>query len=150
MFEDNCKRLFLTESFVYKDNFKEFFSIKWPNWPWKRLEKIAHIEQSNLLIITKMTVKIEMYNSLCILTLLLGSGPLATEPKRHLYGNFLICSYLFNSIYSGIVWIGKLHDFDEETCFLWKAIFSFIVTTVAKRKLNVIRNLDILYKLPLK
>ena len=54
---------------------------------------------------------------------------------------FVSSLYLFDSIFSGIIWIGKLYNCDEETCFPTngchgnrKRQFSFIIGTVPKSK----------------
>ena len=56
-------------------------------------------------------------NDWCILTLKLGSLSLAIEQDTTLWQIFFSNIYLFDSIFSIIVWTNRLHDFDEWICF---------------------------------
>lgn len=81
--------------------------------------KIAHIKQSNSLNITKNGSKIQRQFFLYfdpVVGVWTFSNKTKETPLWQFF--FFFSSYLFKSIYSGIVWVGKLHDFDEETCFL--------------------------------
>ena len=49
-------------------------------------------------------------------TPLLGSGFLVMRQKLHLCNSFLSSLYLFDSTFSGIAWIDKLHDCKGKTC----------------------------------
>ena len=46
----------------------------------------------------------------CVLAASLRSGSLAVGHRIHLDNNFFSILSLFESIFLGIVWIGKLHD----------------------------------------
>ena len=48
---------------------------------------------------------------------MLGSLFLAIDTRYIFVTNVLQGSYLFDSIFSIIVWTNGLHDFDEEICF---------------------------------
>ena len=52
-------------------------------------------------------------------TPLLGSGFLVMRQKLHLCNSFLSSLYLFDSIFSGIDWIDRLHDCKGKTCFAY-------------------------------
>ena len=68
-----------------------------------------------------------------------NSGKNNEKMLMHFFSNL----YLFDSIFSVIVWTNRLHDFDEGICFpdtccyvvKWvKDNFTVIIVTVAKRK----------------